>query len=328
MNFFPIRIIDYFYTFINKINMLSSQQIQYILTLSELQNFSRAAEACFVTQPTLSMQIRKAEEMIGFPIFDRNRSPLELTAPGQKLIPLLREISADFQQLDRLKKQVEGNYLEEIRIGIIPTVSAYLIPALYTQWRTEFPLVKLIIEERKSEEVMEGMLSKKLDLGIMAGPVSEQTLRTIPLFTEEIKAFVPELKTEQVSAEKLKSLQPWLLNKGNCLRTQMVNFCELQEDKDLSHWNYEGGNLEMLIRMVRLNGGYTLIPDFYREILTDASEDFKKITSEKKQVPARSIIGLVQHKNAKWDSIESLIRSIQLHFKGSREKDLLILDWK
>ncbi len=308
--------------------MLSSQQIQYILTLTELQNFSRAAEACFVTQPTLSMQIRKAEEMIGFPIFDRNRSPLELTLPGKKLIPLLREISADFQQLDRLKKQVEGNFLEEIRIGIIPTVSAYLIPALYSLWRTEFPAVKLIIEEKKSEEIMESMLNKKIDLGIMAGPVDELTLRTIPLFTEEIKAFVPDLKGNHVEADALKAMQPWLLSKGNCLRTQMVNFCELQEDKDLSHWNYEGGNLEMLIRMVRLNGGYTLIPAYYKEILQEEAGNFKTIRSERKQVPARTIVGLVQHKNAKWDSIENLIRSVQLNFKGERDRDLIVLDWK
>lgn len=308
--------------------MFSSQQIQYILTLSELQNFSRAAEACFVTQPTLSMQIRKAEEMIGFPIFDRNRSPLELTAPGKKLIPLLREISADFRQLDRLKKQVEGNYLEEIRIGIIPTVSAYLIPALYSHWQKAFPSLKLIIEERKSEEILESLLNKKLDLGIMAGPVSEPALRTVPLFNEEIKAFVPELGTDSISVDKLKALQPWLLNKGNCLRTQMVNFCELREDKDFSHWNYEGGNLEMLIRMVRLNGGYTLVPGFYREILPESPGDFKSIASGKGLTPARSIVGIVQHKNAKWDSIESLIRSIQLHFRENIENDLLILDWK
>lgn len=308
--------------------MFSSQQIQYILTLTELQNFSRAADACFVTQPTLSMQIRKAEEMIGFPIFDRNRSPLELTSPGKKLIPLLREISADFQQLDRLKKQVEGNFMEEVRIGIIPTVSAYLIPALYTQWRAEFPSVRLIIEEKKSEEILESMLNKKIDIGIMAGPVEEMTLRTIPLFTEEMKAFIPDLDGSRIEVDELKSLQPWLLSKGNCLRTQMVNFCELQEEKDLSHWNYEGGNLEMLIRMVRLNGGYTLIPDFYREILPEESDNFKTIYSEKKQVPARTIVAIVQHKNAKWSSIESLIRSMQLSFTGKEEKDLMILNWR
>lgn len=309
--------------------MLSSQQIQYILALTELQHFSRAAEMCFVTQPTLSMQIRKAEETLGFPVFDRNRTPLELTAAGKKLVPLLREIAADFQQIDRLKKQVEGNYLEEIRIGIIPTVSAYLIPALYSKWKTEIPSVRLIIEEQKSEEIIESLQNKKIDFGIMAGPVEDSSLKAIPLYAEEIKAFVPGNKQDNISVEALRQLQPWLLSKGNCLRTQMVNFCELQEDQELNHWNYEGGNLEMLVRMVKLNGGYTLMPDFYKQILPKEAPNLKTILSDVNQkIPARAIIGIVQHKNAKWDSIEKLVRMIQLHFNGSNNKDLVVINWK
>ncbi len=309
--------------------MLSSQQIQYILALSETQHFSRAADSCFVTQPTLSMQIKKAEDLLGFSIFDRNRNPLELTNAGKELIPILREISADFQQIDKLKKQKEGNYLEEIKMGIIPTVSAYLIPVLYSKWQKEFPSIKLIIEEQKSEDILESLHQKKIDLGIMAGPIEESIFKSIPLFAEEIKAYIPQIDTPEISLETLRNLQPWLLNKGNCLRTQMIHFCELQNDSaKQNHWNYEGGNIEMMIRMVDINDGYTLVPDFYAQIIPDKLEHFKTIISEQNQKPARSIIGIVPHKNSKWKSIENLLRSIRLNFTENNAKELLILDWK
>ncbi len=309
--------------------MLSSQQIQYILALSETLHFSRAADACFVTQPTLSMQIKKAEELLGFSIFDRNRTPIELTSAGKELVPILREISADFQQIDKLKKQKQGNYLEEIKIGIIPTISAYLIPVLYTKWQKEFPSIKLIIEEQKSEDILESLHQKKIDLGIMAGPIDEQSFKSIPLFAEEIKAYIPQIGSAEISLETLRNLQPWLLNKGNCLRTQMIHFCKIHnENTEQKHWNYEGGNIEMMIRMVDLNQGYTLVPDFYSQIIPEKSAHFKTIHSTQNQKPARSIIGIVPHKNSKWKSIEQLIRSIQLNFNENNDRNLLILDWK
>ena len=310
--------------------MLSTQQIHYILSLAELGNFSRAAEACYVTQPTLSMQIKKAEEIVGFTIFDRNRTPLELTRLGKELLPVLREIEADFHRIGRLTKQAEGNYLEEVRIGIIPTVSAYLIPALYAKWKKELPSIRLTIEEKKSEEILDALLNNKMDVGIMAGPVGESSLRNIPLFKEEIKAFVPGIASEEISIDALKKLQPWLLNKGNCLRTQMMNFCNLQEAHETNYWNYEGGNLEMLLRMVRLNGGYTLIPGYYKQILEEEAIHFKTIldTRNEDQVPGRSIIALTHHKNAKWGSIELLIRNIQLNFTEKTDRHLFVLNWQ
>ena len=309
--------------------MLSSQQIQYILVLSETKHFSRAAEICFVTQPTLSMQIKKAEELLGFSVFDRNRVPLELTTAGSELIPILREISADFQQITKLQKQQAGNYLEEIKIGVIPTVSAYLIPVLFKNWKAEYPEIKLIIEEQKSKEILENLQNKKIDLGIMAGPIADMNLKTIPLFAEEIKAYIPTIEAPEIKFDQLRNLQPWLLNKGNCLRTQMIQFCQLQNDiNPNTHWNYEGGNIEMMLRMVDINLGYTLIPDFYKQIIPEKTKHFKSIISAQNQKPARSIIGVVAHKNSKWKRIEQLLRNIQLNFNDNNNRELLILEWK
>jgi LysR family hydrogen peroxide-inducible transcriptional activator len=307
--------------------MLSVQQIQYILSLTENKNFSRAAESCFITQPTISMQIKKAEDSIGFLIFDRSRSPVELTKQGKDLLPIIQEIMNDFEKIERLKKQLEGSYLEEIRIGIIPTVTAYLIPALYKKFAEILPNVRLIIEERKSEEILEDIQNTRIDFGIMAGPMMQENLKSIHLYTEEIKAYYPSLQKSTVITTELPNAQPWLLNKGNCLRTQMVDFCDLNQDE--SQWSYEGGNLEMLLRMVNLYGGYTLIPHHYQQILAlDNSENFKTILSPRQKIPVRNIVGISQNRNYKWKSIEKIIHQIQHQFPFTSNGSFDLLNWK
>ncbi|MCE2713576.1 MAG: LysR family transcriptional regulator [Cryomorphaceae bacterium] len=113
--------------------MLSIQQMQYILSLSEHKQFQKASESCFVTQPTLSMQVKKAEDFLGYPIFDRSRSPLELTIFGEELIPVIREILSENDKIGSIAKKMKGEFKEQIRIGIIPTIAAYMVLDLFTQ---------------------------------------------------------------------------------------------------------------------------------------------------------------------------------------------------
>jgi LysR family transcriptional regulator, hydrogen peroxide-inducible genes activator len=307
--------------------MLSTQQIQYILSLSEQLNFSRAAESCFVTQPTLSMQIKKAEEILGFPIFDRNRNPLEVTFLGKELLHILRDIDGDLQKIKHLKQKSNGSFLEEVKIAIIPTISAYIIPLLFAQWKEKLSNVRLIIEESKSEEIIENLNHRKIDLGIMAGPYEDLLTKTISLYQEEIVAYIPSINEKSVTTDSIKKLQPWLLNKGNCLRTQMVNFCKLNENS-IEDWNYEGGNIEMLMRMVRQNGGYTLLPKNYTTILTDKKDAFKKIIDDRTKLsPGRNVIGVYPQKNYKTKSIEVILNTIKEKFTNLETDNISILKW-
>lgn len=310
--------------------MFSVQQIQYLLAIRETGNFSRAAERCFVTQPTLSMQVKKAEETIGFPLIDRNRNPICLTVFGEQLVPHFLEIQSQFQELENIKLKNQGNYVEEIRLGIIPTVAPYLIPRLYKEWQASFPSIQLIIEERKTEILLQEVKDKKLDLGILAGPISEEELRQIPLFMEEILAYCNESETTFTSLDLLRVQKPWLLSKGNCLRTQMIQLCDLQsKDSESLEWNYEGGNIEMLIRMVDLNGGYTLIPSQYIPLLSKEKECFKHIHIDSNNtLPVRSIIGVGNARNSKWKNMEKLIRSIQHEFNKLEINNFQMLNWK
>ena len=309
--------------------MISIQQMQYILAVSDHRHFQRASEVCFVTQPTLSMQIKKAENELGFMIFDRSTNPLSVTNFGVELIDIIREIVNELEKITKLTKTMSGSYIEKVRIGIIPTISAYLISDMFDKWKEVLPQIQLSIEELKSEELLVSLEKKEIDLAILAGPIHQNNLRTIPLFSEEIKVYLPTATGDSVSSKELEGLHPWLLSKGNCLRTQMIHFCGLQNDID-DNWNYEGGNLEMLLRMVDVKGGYSLVPEEYQRVLKLDDTKCKRIySSENNEIPAREVIALSPNKTSKWESIEKIIRSIQLNYgKGENRTNLQILNWR
>lgn len=305
--------------------MLSIQQMQYILTLSETKQFQKSSEICFVTQPTLSMQIKKAENMLGYLIFDRSRNPIELTNFGEQLIPILKEILAENLKIELLKQKMSGTYTEQIRMGIIPTVSAYMVPELFGIWQKRVSGVHLMIEELKTEDLLDALENKTIDIGILAGPVTDPKLRNVPLYREEILAYIPELKSTEINPGDLSGLHPWLLNKGNCLRTQMIQFCQLKDQSD-DVWNYEGGNLELLLKLVDENGGYTLVPEFY-QLESKKRKQLKRITSGQNSYPAREIIALAPNRSIKWQTIEGLIREVQLFYNKYQKENLEILNW-
>ena len=316
-----------FYICIDFIYMISIQQMQYIVVLSEEQQFQRASERCFVTQPTLSMQIKKAEEQLGYLVFDRDSNPLSLTPAGNSLLPILREILSETEKIKYLSDQLKGKVKEEIRLGIIPTVASYLIPQLFGEWQSSFDQLKLTIHELKTVDVLEAMERKELDMGIIAGPHMDARLRTIPLYQEEIYIYAPNVKEASIEMSNLQEMHPWLLNQGNCLRTQMVHFCQLKKTIDENEWNYEGGNLPLIIEMVDRHGGYTLIPSNFP--LTETQKHGIKSIRDLATLPAREIIALSSNRTSKMQGIEALARSIQFAYgQTAKLKQLQVLDWK
>lgn len=305
--------------------MISIQQMHYILALSEERQFQRASEKCFVTQPTLSMQLRKAEESLGNAIFDRSRSPIELTEFGEHLLPIIRDVLNENAKVDELVARSKGVFKERIRVAVIPTIAGYLIPDMFAVWRNELEGVQLSIEELKTEDALQALEEKRIDLAIMAGPVADPKLRTTVLFQEEIKAFTKDMDANEIEAEELIHLHPWLLTEGNCLRTQMIHFCSLQ-NPDEDEWNYQGGNIRLLVQMVERHGGYTLVPENF---IDSGAEGYLTIRSSTNEVPAREVIALTSNRTTKWGNIEKIIRSIQLKYgKGQMQNSFQLLSWK
>jgi LysR family hydrogen peroxide-inducible transcriptional activator len=309
--------------------MISIQQMQYLVVLSEEKQFQKASERCFVTQPTLSMQVKKAEEILGFPIFDRSTNPMELTSFGEDLIVICREILHQMDKMEVLRKQMQGEYKERIRIGVIPTISSYLILKMFPLWQAKFDKIQLQIVELKSHELIEALEAKSIDVAIMAGPMIDLKWRVVPLFIEEIKAYVPSFHGDRLMTSQLDNLHPWLLNRGNCLRTQMMQFCQIEDKENPDQWNYEGGSIEILLKMVDQNGGYTLVPSNYQPS-SPYQHDFHSIFSVKtNQSPAREIIALFSNRTYKKNSIEGLIREIHHAFPNTFSRDQFqIINWQ
>jgi len=308
--------------------MLSIQQMNYILVLSEQRQFQKASEICFVTQPTLSMQVKKAEDELGYQIFDRSRNPIGLTEFGESLVPIIREILIESSKIEVLTQKLKGNYREQVRVGVIPTVAAYLVPDLFEKWRERISGIQLMIEELKTEDLILSLERKEIDLAIMAGPFNDSRLRTIPLFQEEILVYNPTIIGDKIDKNELLNLHPWLLSKGNCLRTQMIQFCQLKEESESDTWNYEGGNIELLLKMVDKFGGYSLVPENYH-LNPVQSKALKSITTKgNSAVPAREIIAIIPNRSPKLSFLESLIREVQLFYNSGKEKRKMdILNW-
>ncbi|MCH2225508.1 MAG: LysR substrate-binding domain-containing protein, partial [Crocinitomicaceae bacterium] len=309
---------------IDFVYMVSFQQLQYILALAEERHFERASERCFVTQPTLSMQLKKAEDLLGNKIFDRSRSPVELTSFGEQIIPVFRNVWEEYDRIKETVEKEEGTYKESIVIGVIPTIAGYLLPDLFSKWKELLPNIQMTILELTTANVLKALEEKQIDLGIIAGPESDSRLKITPLYQEEIKVYIPSYPKDELSTNELLDYNPWLLTSGNCLRTQMIHFCNLGKSKK-DDWDYQGGNVELLQRMVCKHGGYTLVPEHY---ISEPEEGYKTIRSEEGEVPARAIVGLSRSRSSKWKTLEVFLRSIQLEYGGNNKNDLKILDWK
>jgi len=308
--------------------MLSLQQMQYVQSLHTHRHFQRASDECFVTQPTLSMQIKKAEDELGYLIFDRSRQPIELTPFGDRLLPVIREILSEADKIAVLTDQMKGSYKERIRLGIIPTIATYMVPDLFSKWLERIEDIQLNIIEMKTDELLTALEKKELDAIIIAGPVNDMRYRNVPLFMEEIFAYIPTLKTTEITTDQLKELRPWLLSSGNCLRSQMIRFCQLKDENEKQDWNYEGGNLDLLLSMVDQYGGYTLIPENHHLDLVKEKSIRRIYDAQHKHYPAREIIALSPSRSLKWPVIERILREVQLQYNSKSNEPYEVLAWK
>lgn len=281
-----------FYTFINYIYDMNLQQLEYIVTLDTHRHFQKAAERCFVTQATLSMMIKKLEQELEVVIFDRSKQPVVPTEIGKTIIEQARVVLKETGQLKLLSKEIKGSTGGELRIGVIPTVAPYLLPLFLTQFLKKYPAVKLKIVEQTTEHLLKLLSTDKLDVAIMATPLSEKGFAEKHLFYEEFKVYVANenksLKKKYILAEDLDINKLWLLEEGHCLRSQVLNLCEIQKQQAIiHHLDYETGSIESLIKITEMNCGITIIPQL-ATILFD-KEEKEKLRHFKPPVPVREI---------------------------------------
>ncbi len=240
-------------------------QLEYIVAVDTYRHFASAAEHCFVTQPTLSMQIQKMELELGVKIFDRSKQPVVPTEIGQQLVEQAKRILSEKNMIDELVQIKKGILTGELKVGIIPTLAPYLLPLFIQQFTSKHPQVRLIVSELTTEKIISGLKESRIDVGILVTPLNETGIKEHVLFYEELLVYVsknnPVYNKAFVLPQDIDPNKLWLLEEGHCFRSQILNLCELRKvGRGSNNFEYEAGSFETLRRMVELNDGITVLP--------------------------------------------------------------------
>ncbi len=249
-------------------------QLRYIVAVDRHRHFARAASACNVSQPTLSMAIMKVEEELNAPLFDRSRKPVVPTDLGLKVIAQARVILREGERMAGIISEANDEIAGELVIGIIPTLAPYILPLVTRPFAEAYPKVLLSIHEMTTGVILEELAAERIDAALLATAESGPGFTERPLFSERFVAYVSpdhrladqrEIRTEDLDLEDL-----WLLSEGHCFRDQVLDLCggDSQTCGPRRSVIFESGNLETIRHMVESTGGMTLLPEIATDYLS------------------------------------------------------------
>lgn len=293
---------------------MTLQQLEYIIAVDNYRHFLRAAEKCFVTQATLSMMIQKLEEELGVKIFDRSKQPVKPTVVGVKIIAQARRIVSEAARIKEIVKEEKGEVSGELKIGIIPTLAPYLVPLFLKEFTTEFTKIKLIINEHTTSAIIQGLKNGQLDAGILATPLNDASIKENVLFYEKYFLYVNDnekgFNKQYVLPSDIDIDRLWLLEEGHCMRSQILNLCELKKRHQVDEkLHYEAGSIETLKNLVEKNFGITIIPELATFNLSKPQK--KRIRYFKEPTPVREI-SIVTHREYVKDKLIEALKEVIL----------------
>ena len=297
--------------------MITLTQLEYIVAIDEYRHFATAAEKCFVTQPTLSMQIKKLEDELGVIIFDRSRQPVVPTDLGAKLIEQARMTLSATQRIKEIIQEEQQEVEGTLKIGIIPTLAPYLLPVFIGPYIRKYPAVKVEVEELVSEEIIRRLKRDMLDVGLFVTPYHDEKIVERPVFYEEL------------GHEDIVTSDIWMLGNGHCFRNQVVNLCEMSasQHKNLP-FEFESNSLETLMRIVDVEGGFTLIPELALQYMSP--EKKKQVRSIANTKPLREVSVIYSRHFTKQRLITLLcdeIKSVVPAHMLKRDRGMIV-EWK
>ncbi|MBW6537290.1 MAG: LysR family transcriptional regulator [Mariniphaga sp.] len=308
-------------------------QLEYIVAVDTYRHFGKAAESCFITQPTLSMQIKKLEEDMEIIIFDRSKQPLIPTDVGQRIIEQARIVLKQAEELNNIVKDHKNQVSGMLRIGIIPTLAPYLLPIFIGRYKRKYPNIFIKVVEQTTNEIVNLLNKDLIDVGILVTPLKEEKIIEKPVFYEEMMIYMnPESKLHKKKEITLKDIaipEIWLLSDGHCFRDQVVNLCSFLGTVDSQlPFHFEAGSLETLMNIVDREGGITLIPELATLNMSEQKKDNVRSFSNLKPLREVSLAysrHFAKHKliNLLWREIKDAIpQELQNEQRGT------VVEWK
>jgi LysR family hydrogen peroxide-inducible transcriptional activator len=293
-------------------------QLKYVLAVAEHQNFTKAAQKTYVTQPTLSMQIQKLEDELNIQIFDRSKKPIELTSIGRKIVNQAHSIVNEAERMQDIVDQEKGFIGGEFRLGIIPTVMPTLLPMFLKNFGNKYPKVHLKIDELTTDDIISKLLDGHLDAAIAATPLEHELIKERVLYYEPFVGYIPlshRLATEKkISIADLNIDDILLLEDGHCFRDGVVNLCKAtKHTTNGENFQLQSGSFETLIKLSNEGLGMTLLP--YLHTLDIPKEQAANLHYFNEPSPAREV-SLIYSKselkmqiiNALYDVIAGVVR--------------------
>ena len=294
-------------------------QLYYVLAVAENQNFTKAAEKCFVTQPTLSMQIQKLEDELDVLIFDRSKKPIELTDVGRKIVNQAKNIVNESNRIKDIVDQQKGFIGGEFRIGIIPTIMPTLLPMFLKTFIKKYPKVKLKIEELTSEEIISRIHEGHLDAAIAATPLQSENIKERVLYFEPFVGYIPKnhrlYDKNKISTSDLEIEDMLLLEDGHCFRDGVINLCNVFKDHTDDQFQLESGSIETLIKLSDEGLGMTLLPYLHTLDMHESAKENLHHFNE--PTPAREVSIIYNKSELKMQIIDALHNVISGIIRGA-----------
>jgi len=294
-------------------------QLYYVLAVAEHQNFTKAAEKCFVTQPTLSMQIQKLEDQLDVQIFDRSKKPIELTEIGKKIVLQAKNIVNEADRIQDIVDQQKGFIGGEFKLGIIPTIMPTLLPMFLKTFIKRYPKVKLKIEELTTEEIIQRVNDGNLDAAIAATPLQNDNIKERVLYFEPFVAYIPEHhrlhNNGKINVNDLEIEDMLLLEDGHCFRDGVINLCKSFKQHDEDKFQLESGSIETLVKLSNEGHGMTLLP--YLHTLDIKEKEKPNLHHFNEPAPAREVSIIYNKSELKMQIIEALQNVISGIIRGA-----------
>jgi LysR family hydrogen peroxide-inducible transcriptional activator len=244
---------------------MNLRDIKYILAVAETRHFGKAAERCFVSQPTLSGQIKKLEDQLGVVIFERTNRSVEVTPIGEEILAHARLLVEQADAIEQVARAHQDPLAGPLRVGAIPTLSPYLMPLVLVPLKRRCPQLKLVLFEETTDALLRRLDQHELDAALLATPTSNPDLTSIPLFDEPFWLAHPRGHTlyekDDITQDDLESIDLLLLSEGHCLSHQVMEVCKLADRPRTGEMaDLRAASLETLLQLVGAGFGCTLVP--------------------------------------------------------------------